>query len=58
MDIAALSTAVSQANLAQAVSLQVMSLAKTQAVQQSTDMIRMMEMSIRPNLGANLDIRV
>lgn len=47
-----------QAGLAQAVGLKVMTMAKAQAVQQSTDFIRMMELSVNPNLGGQLDIKV
>lgn len=58
MDIAALSTSLSQASLAQAVSVKVLNIAKNEAVQQGSDMVRMLEQSVQPNLGQNLDIRI
>lgn len=58
MDIAALSVSMSQSNLAQAVGLRVFQMAKEQAVQQSQDLTQMLERSVQPNLGGNLDIRV
>lgn len=57
MDIAALSTSIRQAGLSQAVGLRVLSMAKEQAVQQSADFVKMMELSVNPNLGGKLDIR-
>jgi predicted component of type VI protein secretion system len=56
MDVAALSMNMNQASLAQAVSLNVMSLAKEQAVQQGADLVQMLQ-SVQPNLGRNLDIK-
>ncbi|WP_081667257.1 YjfB family protein [Paenibacillus pinihumi] len=58
MDIAALSTSMSQTSLAQAVGIKVLSLAKEQAVQQGNDFVKMMEQSVTPNLGKTIDIRV
>lgn len=58
MDIAALSTSLGQSSLAQAVGIKVLNLAKDQAVQQSNDLVRMLEMSVHPNLGKNLDIKI
>lgn len=58
MDIAALSIVNSQASLLQSVGIQVLSLAKDQSIQQSNDLLRMMEQSINPNIGKNLDIKV
>ncbi|WP_422660411.1 YjfB family protein [Paenibacillus sp. EC2-1] len=58
MDIAALSISMSQASLSQAVSLQVMSMAKNQANIQGQGLVQMMEKSVDPNLGKNLDISV
>lgn len=58
MDIPALSVAMSQANVVTDTSVAV--LAKTlDTVQESGDlMIQMMEQSVHPNLGQNIDIRV
>lgn len=58
MDIAALSTGMSQAGLAQAVSMKVVAMAKDQATEQGQAMIQMMEKSVQPHLGGQLDIRV
>ncbi|MFU1797788.1 YjfB family protein [Paenibacillus azoreducens] len=58
MDIAALSTSMSQAALAQQVSLSVLRMAKGQAELQGQNLIKMMEKSIDPNLGKNIDISV
>ncbi|MDF2923375.1 MAG: hypothetical protein K0R57_2289 [Paenibacillaceae bacterium] len=58
MDIAALSTSLSQSALSQAVGIRVMSLAKNQAVQQGNDMMRLLEQNVHPNLGKNLDIKI
>lgn len=58
MDIAALSISMSQASLAQAVSLKVMSMAKNQASIQSQGLMQMMEKSVDPNLGKKLDISI
>jgi hypothetical protein len=58
MDIAALSTSMSQASLAQAVGIKLVNLAKDQAVQQGNDVVKMMEQSVNPNLGGKIDIRI
>lgn len=58
MDIAALSMAMSQASLAQNVSVQVLSLAKNQVEIQSQNMLELHEKSVVPNLGKTLDITV
>ncbi|MET3208356.1 UNVERIFIED_CONTAM: hypothetical protein ABIC26_001292 [Paenibacillus sp. PvR008] len=57
MDIAALSTGMSQASLAQAVSVKVASMAKDQAGEQGQALIQMMEKSVQPHLGGQLDLR-
>ncbi|SFS84006.1 YjfB family protein [Paenibacillus sp. BC26] len=57
MDIAALSMSLSQINLSQAVGISVLRIAKDQSSEQSQQMIQMMERSVQPNLGGNLDIR-
>ncbi|MCU6709021.1 YjfB family protein [Paenibacillus sp. J5C_2022] len=58
MDIAALSVAMNQAALSQAASLKVMNMAKGQAEQQGQNLVQMMNASLNPNVGKNLDIRV
>lgn len=57
MDIAALSTGMSQASLAQAVSVKVLGIAKDQAGEQGQALIQMMEKSVQPHLGGQLDLR-
>lgn len=58
MDIAAASTAMSQGALAQAVSIRVMNMAKNQAELQGQNLMRLMEQSLNPNVGKNLDISI
>ncbi|ULO08960.1 YjfB family protein [Paenibacillus sp. 19GGS1-52] len=58
MDIAALSIAMSQASLAQSVSVRVFDLAKGQAETQGQDMVKLIGKSIDPSLGKVLDISV
>ena len=65
MDIAALSTGLSQMKIAQEASLSVMKMAmntsKTQMnnmVEMMQDNAKMMELSLNPNLGATIDVRV
>ncbi|MWV47141.1 putative motility protein [Paenibacillus sp. HJL G12] len=58
MDIAALSTKMSQAALSQQVSVSVLRLAKGQAELQGQNLIKMMEKSLDPNLGKQIDISV
>jgi len=57
MDIAALSSSMSQASLAQAVSIRVMALAKNTAEQQSQNVVQLLSQNIHPNLGKTLDIK-
>ncbi|WP_310829690.1 YjfB family protein [Paenibacillus pedocola] len=58
MDIAALSIAMSQASLQQAVGLQVMSIAKNTAELQGQNIAQMLQQSPHPALGKTLDIQV
>lgn len=58
MDIAAMSTVMSQSSLSQAVSLKVLNLAKDSAVQQGQQLVQMMNQSLDPNLGNSIDIKV
>jgi hypothetical protein len=58
MDIAAMSTVMSQSSLSQAVSLKVLNLAKDSAVQQGQQLVQMMNQSLDPNLGNTLDIKI
>ncbi|WP_082673052.1 YjfB family protein [Paenibacillus senegalimassiliensis] len=58
MDIAAASTAMSQGALAQAVSIRVLNMAKNQAELQGQNLVKLMEQSLNPNVGKNLDISI
>ncbi|WP_219836393.1 YjfB family protein [Paenibacillus sp. R14(2021)] len=58
MDIASLSTSLSQSNLAQAVGISVLKIAKDQSEQQGQQFVQMLERSVQPNLGGNFDVRV
>lgn len=55
MDIAALSTSMSQASLGLQVGVSVAKLAMENATQDSDDLTKMMELSINPNVGNNFD---
>jgi hypothetical protein len=57
MDIAALSISLNQSSLAQEVGVRLVQLAKEQTQQQGQDLVQMLERSVQPNLGGNLDIR-
>jgi hypothetical protein len=64
MDIAALSVNLTQMKVAQQVSVSVMKLAMDSAQSQSNDLVRLMaanaqimEQSVNPHLGANLDVQ-
>ena len=65
MDIAAISMGLSQMNLQQQASISVMKMAMDTARMQSVDMTEMlevntkvMEQSINPHIGGNIDIRL
>jgi Putative motility protein len=58
MDIAALSTIMSQNSLSQAVSVRVLKMSNDQAMQDGSALIKMMEQSVQPNLGGKIDIRI
>ncbi|OUS75349.1 putative motility protein [Paenibacillus sp. MY03] len=58
MDIAAVSMAMSQSSLSQAVNIQVLNMAKGNAELQGQNLVQMMSQSLDPNLGKSLDIRV
>lgn len=57
MDIAAMSTALSQNALSQAVGIQMLSMSKDMAEQQGQQMADMLKQAPHPNLGSKLDIR-
>ncbi|WP_084423218.1 YjfB family protein [Cohnella thermotolerans] len=58
MDIASLSTSMSQSSLSQAVGIKVLAMAKGQMEQQGQNLVQMISQSLDPNLGRTLDIRV
>ncbi|WP_433945790.1 YjfB family protein [Paenibacillus sp. SN-8-1] len=58
MDIAALSTSMSQSSLAQAVGIRVLNMAKEQAEGQAQNMVQLIQQSMDPNLGRKLDISI
>jgi len=57
MDIAGLSTAMKQSSLSQAVNIRLLKMSTDQAAQVSQDLVKMIEQSVEPNLGGNIDIR-
>lgn len=58
MDIAALSIMKSQASLSQQVSLAITKKIMDTSIANSQDIIKMMELSVNPNLGSKLDVKV
>ena len=58
MDIAALSIMKSQASLSQQVSLAITKKIMDTSIVNSQDLIKMMELSVNPNLGSKLDVTV
>jgi len=58
MDIAALSMGLSQMKIAQVVSIGVVKIAMDTAEGQMTDLTRMMEQSVNPAVGSNIDLSV
>lgn len=58
MDIAGLSMNISQSNVMRDVNLALMGDVLDRAEQNSMELTRMMEASVTPNLGQNIDIRL
>ncbi len=58
MDIAALSIASSQMNISTQVSTAVLSMSLDTVEQSGDNMIKMMEQSVAPSLGQNIDIQL
>ena len=58
MDIAAISMAMSQQNLMTNVNVAILSKGLDNVEQLGTDMVKMMEQSVQPNLGQNIDITI
>ncbi|GAE95175.1 hypothetical protein JCM21714_4389 [Gracilibacillus boraciitolerans JCM 21714] len=57
MDIAAMSVIMNQAQVKQQASVSLMDKALNHAESQSSDMIKMMEISMQSHLGSNIDIK-
>jgi len=57
MDIAALSIGLAQSNLKQAVGISVLKMSKDQASGETQALVKMLEQSVQPNLGGNIDIK-
>lgn len=58
MDIAALSTGLSQMKVAQEASVSVLKMAMDTAKGQSLDLAKMLEQSVNPHIGGNIDISI
>lgn len=58
MDIAALSTSLSQMKVAQEASVSVLKMAMDTAKGQSLDLAKMLEQSVNPHIGGNIDISI
>ena len=61
MDIAAMSMALSQMNIGSQVSMAVMNLGMDQMEQSGVDLVKSlksMELSVNPNVGSQIDIRL
>lgn len=58
MDIAAISMAMSQQNLMTNVNVAILSKGLDTVEDLGTDMVKMMEQSVQPNLGKNIDITI
>ncbi|WP_314586121.1 YjfB family protein [Paenibacillus terrigena] len=58
MNISTLSTVMKQNSLSQAVGIRLLKMSNDQATQNGQNIVRMMEQSVQPNLGSNLDLKV
>ena len=58
MDIAAISMAMSQQNLMTNINVAILSQSLDTVETMGTDMVKMMEQSVQPNLGQNIDITI
>ena len=58
MDIAAISMAMSQQNLMTNVNVAILSKGLDTVEDLGTDIVKMMEQSVQPNLGQNIDISI
>jgi hypothetical protein len=58
MDIAAIATIMNQGKVMQQASLSVMKMTMDTSMQQANNLKQMMEQSVNPNLGGNIDIQL
>ncbi|WP_152392453.1 YjfB family protein [Paenibacillus guangzhouensis] len=58
MNISTLSTVMKQNSLSQAVGLRLLKMSNDQATQNGQNIVKMMEQSVQPNLGGNLDLKI
>ena len=58
MDIAALSMSLSQMKVANQASISVLKLTMDTAQEQMEDMTKIMEQSVNPDIGSNLDLKL
>jgi len=58
MNISTLSTVMKQNSLSQAVGIRLLKMSNDQATQNGQNIVKMMEQSVQPNLGSNLDLKV
>lgn len=58
MDIAALSIGLKQMNLAQEVGVSVLKMAMNSGEEQINDLLQVMEKSVNPHIGGNIDIKL
>jgi hypothetical protein len=58
MDIAALSSSLSQDSLVEKAGVAVAKLAMNTDVQSSAELTKMMELSVNPNVGRNVDVSI
>lgn len=58
MDIASLSMSLSQMKVANQASISVLKLTMDTAQEQMEDMTKIMEQSVNPNIGSNLDLKL
>lgn len=58
MDVAAISTQLSQMKLASAVSVGVAKISMDAAKVQANEMVKTLEQSVQPHLGGNIDLRL
>ncbi|MCR8844115.1 YjfB family protein [Paenibacillus sp. SC116] len=58
MNVASMSVHMNQNMLSQAVSLRVTKMSQDLAKQAGNDVVRLLQQSVQPNLGGNIDIKI